>query len=191
MPVTTFVPSPATLPALPATVPALQWTVTGELFCALSPRLERIVRGGVRAPEPVIEDACQSAWKRLIDHSDRVSRERALAWLATTALHEALRLAGREQREVSLEELAGTDGPRSELPRPVLRSRGPGPHELVELRDRLGALGGLPERQRRLLWMHAFGFTYEEMSRETGCSRRTVERQLLRAKRRARVLAAH
>ena len=33
-----------------------------ELYGQLSKRLERIVRRDVRAPDPVIEDACQFAW---------------------------------------------------------------------------------------------------------------------------------
>jgi RNA polymerase sigma factor (sigma-70 family) len=46
----------------------------------------------------------------------------------------------------------------------------------------LSEVGRLPERQQRLVWMHAAGLTYVEMAGRTGESRRTVERQLLRAK---------
>ncbi len=82
----------------------------------------------------------------------------------------------RERREVSLEQLieqAGEPAPaRSE---PV--------EELVEQRDRLSGLRTLPERQRRLIWLQGLGFSYTEMARCTGASSRTVERQLLRARR--------
>jgi hypothetical protein len=50
----------------------------GDLYRALAPRLEQIVRLDVRAPDPVIEDACQFAWSRLVYHSHRVRRETAL-----------------------------------------------------------------------------------------------------------------
>ena len=63
------------------------------------------------------------------------------------------------------------------------------PLELVEMRDELGALGSLPRRQQRLLWLHAAGLTYAEMARHEGVTLRTVERQLLRGKRAARALA--
>jgi DNA-directed RNA polymerase specialized sigma24 family protein len=53
---------------------------------------------------------------------------------------------------------------------------------VLELRDRLAELRQLPERQQRLVWMHAAGLTYLEMAERTGDTRRTVERQLLRAK---------
>jgi RNA polymerase sigma factor (sigma-70 family) len=147
-----------------------------ELYRLLSPRLRQIVRSDVRAPEPVIEDACQIAWIRLIRHADHVRPEAALSWLATTAVREAFKLARRDRRELSLDaELERT----GELPFP---SSAPGPAEVVELRDRLGSVGRLPERQQRLLWMHAAGLTYVEIADRTGDTRRTVERQLLRAK---------
>ena len=149
-----------------------------ELYRTLSPRLEQIVRLDVRAPEPVIEDACQTAWSRLIHHSERVRREGALSWLATTAVREAWRLTGRDGRELSLDaELEGTE----EL---SLACHLPGPAEVCELRDRLAEVGALPERQQRLVWMRAFGMSYGEMAEGTGDTRRTVERQLLRARER-------
>jgi RNA polymerase sigma factor (sigma-70 family) len=155
-----------------------------ELYRLLSPRLRQIVRSDVRASEPVIEDACQIAWSRLIRHADHVRREAALSWLATTAVREAVKLARRERRELSLDaELERT----GELPFP---SSTLGPAELIELRDRLGSVGRLPQRQQRLVWMHAAGLTYVEMADRTGDSRRTVERQILRAKSRLEQEAA-
>ena len=46
----------------------------------------------------MIEDACQFAWGRLVVHSRRVRAEAALAWLAATAVHEALQLIRRDRR---------------------------------------------------------------------------------------------
>lgn len=147
-----------------------------ELYRRLAPRLRQIVRTNVRAPEPVVEDACQIAWSRLVRDSERVRREAALSWLATTAVREAYKLSRRDRRDLSLDaELERT----GELPFP---SSAPGPAEIVELRERLGEVRQLPERQQRLVWMHAAGLTYVEMADRTGDSRRTVERQLLRAK---------
>ena len=56
--------------------------------------------------------------------------------------------------------------------------------ERDEARRRLGLLS---ERERRYLSLQLLGFTYDEISRQTGASRRTVERQLLRAKRKVRL----
>jgi DNA-directed RNA polymerase specialized sigma24 family protein len=57
-----------------------------------------------------------------------------------------------------------------------------GPDERLEHRQRLGRLGALPVRQQRLLWLHGLGFSYREMAVREGCTARTVERQLLRAR---------
>lgn len=147
-----------------------------ELYRLLAPRLRQIVRSDIRAPDPVIEDACQIAWFRLLRHSEHVRREAALSWLVTTAEREALKLARRDGRELSLDAELERDGG---LPFP---SRAPGPAEVLELRDRLAEVGRLPERQQRLIWMHAAGLTYVEIAERTGDTLRTVERQLLRAK---------
>jgi RNA polymerase sigma factor (sigma-70 family) len=159
-------------------------TEIGELYARLAAPLERIVRSDIRAPEPVIEDACQFAWSRLVHHAGRVRREAVLAWLARTAIREAFKLIRREDRELSLEETIA-------LSSESLQPRGaPGPEELSVWRDRLDSIGTLPERQQRLLWLHLLGLSYAEIASHTGYSERTVERQLLRAKRAVRAAAA-
>ena len=75
------------------------------LYCMHATRLEQIVRVGVDAPQPVIEDACQFAWSRLVFHAHRIRRETVLPWLVTTAVHHALKLIRREGRELSLENM--------------------------------------------------------------------------------------
>lgn len=142
------------------------------LYRRLAPRLERIVRYDVRAPDAVIEDACQIAWCRLLHHRDRVHRQTALPWLATTAVREALKQSKRGARDLPLDALPG-------LPAPFA----PGPEELVEQFDQLRAVAILPARQRRLMWLQGLGFSYGEMAGREGCTKRTVERQVLRAKR--------
>jgi RNA polymerase sigma factor (sigma-70 family) len=164
----------------PRSVPAAE---IAELYAVLAERLVQIVRTDVRAPEVVIEDACQFAWTRLIHHAGRVQRESALSWLAKTAIREAFKLIRRERRELSLEAEAEQGG--CGLP----RAPGPEPHQLIDSRQRLDCIRGLPERQQRLLWLHALGLTYGEIARYTGDTPRTVERQLLRAKRTLRTLA--
>ena len=146
----------------------------GQLYARLGRQVERMVRAGVRAPDPVIEDACQFAWTHLIPRRQRVRPEKMLGWLTTTATHEALDLLRRDHRELSWEEEADT-----------VRLTVPGPEEVLMQRERLAA-ADFPPRQRRLLWLHAFGFSYTEMAHLEDCTRRTVERQLLRARRAVR-----
>jgi RNA polymerase sigma factor (sigma-70 family) len=149
----------------------------GELYAQRRAQVWRLVRHGVRAPDPVIDEACEVAWARLLDHRGRVARASAIAWLVTTGRHEALRLVRRSERELSLEQLqerAGDLGGQAD--------HAPAADVLAAARARLDSVGHLPERQQRIVWLHAFGLTYAEIAQATGESRRSVERQILRAK---------
>ena len=150
----------------------------GELYGRLAQRLEQIVRVDVRAPDAVIEDACQFAWSRLLHHRHHVRRETVLTWLIHTAVHEAIKLLRRDRRELSVE--GDWD---AYMIRPDLA---PAPFELIERRERLGGICRLPERQQRVLWLHVLGLSYAEIAQREGCTVRTVERQLLRARQRLR-----
>ena len=157
----------------------------GELYAMHARRLRQIVRVGVRAPEPLIEDACQVAWSRLLIHRARLRRESARAWLVRVAIREAVKSIQRERRERSLEALLEQGGgsaagdsadPGITLPTPALIE------DLVEQKNRLESIRALSERQRRLVWLQGLGLSYREMAGETGMTRRTVERQLMRAR---------
>jgi RNA polymerase sigma factor (sigma-70 family) len=152
----------------------------GELYELLAKRLEQIVRLDVRAPDVVVEDACQFAWSRLVHHRHRVHRETVMSWLARTAVNEAVKLLRRDRRELSIE-----TAPESAAPVAAASSL-PTPHALLETQERLGELQRLPARQQRVVWLHAFGLSYAEIAEHEGCTLRTVERQLLRARQRIR-----
>ncbi len=154
-----------------------------RLYRSLARRLERIVGTGVPAPD-VVDDACQFAWMQLVCHCDRVQHEAALGWLTTTAVREAFRLIRVAEREPSLEALLHVFGESA------LTAVAPGADEQFESQERLLALGTLPPRQQRLIWLHAMGLTHAEMAVHEGATRRTVERQLLRAKRTIGVTAS-
>jgi RNA polymerase sigma factor (sigma-70 family) len=156
----------------------------GELYALHARRLEQIVRVDVRAPQPLIEDACQFAWSRLLFHEHRIRRDTALPWLVTTAVREAFKLIRREVRELSLECVL------KDATEPLIRLGVPAPEEQVEHRQRLADICRLPERQQRLMWLHGLGLRYDEIAEREGCTIRTVERQLLRAKRTMRATAS-
>jgi RNA polymerase sigma factor (sigma-70 family) len=106
-----------------------------------------------------------------------------LSWLARTAIREAIRLVQRDGRELSLE-LAVEEGPHL-----ALVTTEPGPEEIAEQRERLRSIGSLPERQQRMLWLVGAGLSYADIARSTGSTERTVERQLVRARRTLRQAA--
>lgn len=150
----------------------------------LAPRLERIVARNVVAPGPLIEEACQFAWSRLVAADPAVAPGATLGWLTTTATREAIRARRAQRRELPLIAEHGV-GEVIELPAP-----GPGPDRVVEMREQLAQIHRLPARQRRMLWLQGLGYGYDEIAAQTGDTRRTVERQLLRAKHTLRMGAA-
>jgi DNA-directed RNA polymerase specialized sigma24 family protein len=66
---------------------------------------------------------------------------------------------------------------------------GPAPDETAEHHARIDTVRLLPERQQRLVWLQALGWSYTEMAQETGATTRTIDRQLVRARRRLAVSA--
>src|SRR5215472_4360005 len=77
----------------------------GDLYRALAGQVRQTVRRSIRAPDAVIDDACQIAWDRLLHRWGDVRRETALPWLIRTANREALRLLRRAARDVPLDRL--------------------------------------------------------------------------------------
>ena len=150
----------------------------GAVYLSNATKVRGLVRGTVRAPEPVIEDACQTAWARLVRDRRRVRPDAAVAWLVTTAIREAIRLTRRAGRELFLEDLL--DDETGALPG---QPPGPGLDEIADCQLRLDALRRLPERQQRFIWLQALGWTYAEIADLTGTTPRTVDRQLIRARR--------
>ncbi len=165
-----------------------------EAYRLLARRLEHIVRSGVPVSDALVEEACQAAWGRLLARRESVGADCVLSWLATTAVREALKLLRRERRHLSLDAAIDRDGDGAVGAglgaAPGAAAPALGPESLVERRERLAALGALPRRQQRLLWMRALGFSYAEIASHTGDSTRTVERQLLHARRTLRAVAA-
>lgn len=153
-----------------------------RLYLEFAVFLEHIVRGGVQASDDVIEEACQTAWARLVSHRHRIADDHARGWLARTAVHEALRLHRRQRRDLRTE----TDV--REEPADPGCPVAPEPQSLVECRQRLESVRQLPRRQQRIVWLRALGLSYEEMAAHEGCTSRTVERQLERARRGLRVI---
>jgi RNA polymerase sigma factor (sigma-70 family) len=136
----------------------------------------------VRAPPPLIEDACQSAWGTLWRQRHQIRRDAALAWLVTTAVHEALRLLRGQAGLLSLDQAFEESGHRAVPESPTAA-------DVLELRMRLDGMRSLSERQQMLLWLHGLGFSYAEIAARTGLTTRTVERQLLRGKHKLRSMA--
>jgi RNA polymerase sigma factor (sigma-70 family) len=157
------------------------------LFAELHPKLARQVRPLVRTSEENVQDACSFAFLQLLRYQP--SREGVFPWLLTVAVREAVKLDRRGRRDRRLP--ARDDGVELE---PVDQRADPNDLWLETLAalEALEAIAaaGLTARQARIVALHAAGHTYESISEMLGLSVRTVERQLLRARRKLRFALA-
>jgi RNA polymerase sigma factor (sigma-70 family) len=161
-----------------------QITDVAELYARNASLVRCQLCSEVTAPEAVIDDACQFAWIRLLHHRHRVAGDRVVSWLITTARREVFKLVRRDGHDLSLEQLMEETGDLR------INRTAPEPEEAVGARLRLELLHELQERQERLMWLRGLGFSYPEMAAETATTVRTVERQLLKARRTVRALEA-
>lgn len=152
-------------------------TLAPAVRLQLARQLPRVVSAGLEGvPAELIDDACQTAWDRFLSRGQGVAAGSELGWLVTVATRIAFRLLHADNRDLSYEQ----ERERALAGRPEAE---PGPERSAELRERLDQVRRLPVRQRRILLMHGYGYRYCEIARLTGDSRRTVERQLRRARR--------
>jgi RNA polymerase sigma factor (sigma-70 family) len=143
--------------------------------------LRRAVTRVVNAPPELIEDACQSAWMKLLHNQPQ--RGTFLAWLRVVAIHEAYCLSAIEHRDAHLEDLAVGAGWDAVTPDP--RSI----DDAIEARAALRLLAALPAREREDLTLLIAGFTYEEIQQLTGGRTYTnVNKHLSKARARIRLL---
>lgn len=144
-----------------------------QLYEHYARRLEQVVGSQVHSSHFVVEEACANAWMILL--RCQPARQTAWAWLKVVAIREAWRLDRQQRRALPIDLLESE---------PVNEG---GVHERAEFHAELARLNhDLDARKRRILWLSVIGFTYVEIAEITGDSLRTVERQLLRARRTAR-----
>ncbi len=144
----------------------------------------RALRHG-RLSETIVDDACSFAWMQLVrhDHVDlRGPHWRAVGWLTQVAINEAWRLYHIEHAAMPLEpdvlDAAAAAHDHS----------APGAGDVAEQRIRLELVELLPERPRRFLMRLALGYTYDEIAAAEDATYRTVNKQLVRARRLLREL---
>jgi RNA polymerase sigma factor (sigma-70 family) len=150
-------------------------------------KLHRLVSARVRTSEVVIEDACQTAWMRLCTHTEvDPDGPGAVRWLTITAIREAWKHSASRDIPVGgwTANDAHDDREAGELPEPAGDT--PDPLDAAisheHTRELKGRLAMLTERQRQFLALKALGLSYQEIA-ATGPSIRTVERQILRGRR--------
>lgn len=124
------------------------------------------------------------AWETWLDPAVHAGAARELlapllAEKMVVATREAIRLVRTQGRVTSLDEdHAATD--------PACQDRRVDLELTVEAREALERIGALTARQIRIFSLHLAGLTYQEISAATGHSRRSVERNVTRARARLR-----
>jgi RNA polymerase sigma factor (sigma-70 family) len=141
--------------------------------------LRSVVRMKVNTTDDNLDDACAFAWMQLVRRQPR--RDTVFGWLRTVAIREAIRLDRAERGRVC----ADLDG----LEHPALRDLHADPDARDELIDALDTLAGLQDRQRVILGLYALGLRHKEIAEVTGDTARTIQRQMVRA--RKAVLTGH
>lgn len=143
------------------------------LFARYDRKLRARVRSIVTTSEANIEDACMYAWLALLRHElDEISEP--YSWLTTLAIREAVKLerADRRTRPLVPDEYGAQERPGEEL----------AAYDLLVHAASIIQEAGLTARQLQMISLQLWGLSYEQIAAHTGDSRRTVERQILRAR---------
>jgi len=140
----------------------------------------------VRLSGDLVEDACQTAWARLLRRQPDRCPE-LFGWLVTVAVHEAYDLSRRERRALSLD--AATADDDGDLTLADVLAAPVSVDDTLEARRALRALASLDGRQRTYATLRAAGFSYTEIQHMTGATHTNVNKHLVRATRRLRTMA--
>ena len=143
------------------------------LFARYERKLRARVRSIVTTSEANVEDACMYAWLALLRHElDEVAEP--YSWLTTIAIREAVKLdrVDRRTRPLPLDEYGPQERPGEEL----------AAYDLLAHAAAIIQEAGLTARQLQMISLQLWGLSYEQIAVHTGDSRRTVERQILRAR---------
>jgi len=126
----------------------------GELYRRHHRDLQRAVAHAVNAPRELIEDACQNAWTIMLRAQPQ--RRSIFGWLYVVATREAFRLCERDRRHLHLEAISPTWD--------AVISDAFSIDDILEAREALAILAGLPDRQRADLTLLVAGFSYAEIA---------------------------
>jgi len=146
----------------------------------------RVAHRARTAPD-VVDDACATAWTKLLRRSDIALDAHGRAWLITVALHEAWRLQGRRAQEAPAGPFArGSTVDDEHAPEPVDALGVDVETQAVDRAQHsedLAAFLTLKPRERQALYLQAVGYRYAEIQELTGFTYTAVNRYVTEGRR--------
>jgi DNA-directed RNA polymerase specialized sigma24 family protein len=145
----------------------------------------RVARRARTAPD-VVDDACATAWMKLLRRSDVALNASGRSWLITVAVHEAWQLHERRAHETPVGPFARATATDSDLLEPVdavgvdVETRAV---DRVQHSEDVAAFLTLKPRERQALYLQALGYRYAEICRLTGSSYTAVNRFITEGRR--------
>lgn len=128
-----------------------------DLYAEHAIKLRRFVGGRVTTSDANLDDACGFAWMQLVEV--RPSRGASIfSWLATVAIREAWRLHRLERRDAR----DGDEVILDEMESPAASTAA----DRIALGQVAEVLRTIHPRKRRMLLLHAAGFTCDEIAAE-------------------------
>ena len=158
----------------------------GAFFAAHASRVHARVARRARTAHDIVDDACATAWTKLLRRPDVALNARGLAWLITVAVHEAWQLQERRAHETPVGPFARGSAIDGDVLEPI------DVHSVdVETRavdrarhaDDVAAFLTLKPRERQTLYLQALGYRYAEICALTGSSYTAVNRFITEGRR--------
>ena len=146
----------------------------------------RVARRARTAPD-VVDDACATAWTKLLRRSDIALNAYGRAWLITVAVHEAWRLQERRAQETPVGPFArASTGHDDQVLEPVDALGVDVETQAVDRAQHsedLATFLTLKPRERQALYLQAVGYGYTEICELTGFTYTAVNRYITEGRR--------
>ena len=180
--------TPSTEEAEAVTITNNRQELVGQFFATNADRLRRTVARHARSSDEVIDDACSTAWTKLLTRPDITLDARGFSWLATVAIRTAWQLHQSRSPETPVGSFQGDsrghendDAP--EPSDPLACDTENQALDRIQHGEDVRAFATLKPRERQALYLKGLGYTYSEISELIGCSYTAVNRYITEGRR--------
>ena len=154
--------------------------VAAELFASFHSELRAKVRSRVRTSEANIDDACAEAWRIFLRRQPEI-RDSHRGWMVVVATRQAIELAQRDRRVVSLVD-GDTERGARQISLDIVSELHVTDAARMEVKEALERVAELAPRDRHVFVLHVLGYTYDEIADLMSLTETAVDRYLRRAR---------